>query len=307
VVRTPEETAPSQNDALKRVMDHLLIERSLIDDSTASPERIDRYLQFLGQVSEGFHLHLKDPVDRAISWVFELALSGEIDPWNVDLVSFSMMYARRVQEETGIDLVVAGKIIELAWSIHRRKADVAFEDLMESLIEPEEELPVGGWDWIEDDLDLVITHEVVSSEESPLDLMVVHSGKRPVTLLELLDALKDAQEEAERLKKVREKREKLKKLQMEMGKKKVGERVFSENLEEDLKRVMSRINRYNGRPIEFKKIYGSDGIDLITAFVAILHLAKKRSIDVWQKSKPHGEIYILNLKHRRVGEGGKNT
>lgn len=303
----PEETAHAQNEALQRVMDHLLIERSLIDDTATSPERIDRYLQILDQVSEGFHLHLKDPVDRAISWVFELALSGEIDPWNVDLVSFSRMYARRVKEETGIDLIVAGKIIELAWSIHRRKADVAFEDLMESLLEPEEELPVGGWDWIEDDMDLVITHEVVSSQESPLDLMVVHSGKRPVTLIELLDALKDAQEEAERLRMVREKRERLKRLQREMGKKKVGERVFSENLEEDLKRVMSRINRYNGRPIEFRKLYGSEGIDFITAFVAILHLAKKRKIDVWQKSKPNGEIYVLNLKYKRGGKGDKNT
>lgn len=303
----PEHELSYQKDALRRVIDHLLIERSLIDDTTASPERIDRYLQILNQVSEGFHLHLKDPIDRAISWVFELALSGDLDPWNVDLVSFSKMYARRVKEETGIDLVVAGKIIELAWSIHRKKSDLAFEDLMESLLEPEEELPVGGWDWIVDDMDLVITHEVISSDESPLDLMVVHSGKRPVTLVELLDALKDAQEEAEKLRRIREKREKLKKLQVENGKKKVGERVFSENLEEDLKRVMSRINRYNGRPIEFRKLYGTDGIDLITAFVAILHLAKRRSINVWQKSKPHGEIYILNLKHKGARQGDKNT
>ncbi|MCD6383107.1 MAG: hypothetical protein J7L88_01440 [Thermoplasmata archaeon] len=293
-MRTSERA--EENEAVRRVMDVLLIERSLVDDSTASPERIDRYVEILKQVEEGYHYTLKDPVDRAIAWVFDLALRGQIDPWDVDLVNFSKLYAKRVHKETGLDLVVVGRIIEMAWSIYRRKTERTYDDLLESLIKEEEEIPMGTWDWMEDEMDLMITHEVLVSEEEPLQRMVVHSGRRPVTLVELLDALKEAHEEAERIKKVRERRERLRRIQSEMGRKAVGERVYRENLEEDIKRVLSRINKYNGHPIAFKKLYGEEGIDLITAFIAILHLAKRGVIDVWQKKVPHGEIYVLNLK-----------
>ena len=52
----------------------------------------------------GEKLSISSPFDRSIFLAFDLVLSQQLNPWDIDLVSFSSMYLKRAKERWHIGL-----------------------------------------------------------------------------------------------------------------------------------------------------------------------------------------------------------
>ena len=80
------------------VIQHLLFHKSLIDEQD-NAQRINSYVDLLQQTHEGLHVSFTDPFDRSIAIAFELVMNQHLNPWDLDLVSFSTMYLQKARKE----------------------------------------------------------------------------------------------------------------------------------------------------------------------------------------------------------------
>jgi|ADurb_Met_02_Slu_FD_contig_21_1959798_length_1818_multi_14_in_0_out_0_3 segregation and condensation protein A len=266
-------------DAAEGVLGHLLFHKAMIDESKGS-EKIDRYLSVLR--SAGTSPPSRDPLDRSIETVFELVLSNDLDPWDIDLLKFSKLYAERVREEE-VNFVLAGKLMLMAWSILRMQSEQVLSG---------SEGPSG--DCMDDleGMDLFETDEprrvLVLPDEIELDEVVRHRGSRPVTLLELLDAFQEAREEEER-NAIRERIREANRAKMEGA---FDTKAHNDDLERDVENVWQRISRCGSGPVDINDIWNGGREDLVTVLMSILFLARSGRISVWQDDSPFGTIKL---------------
>ena len=167
------------------VIDHLLFHKSLIDEKDDAT-RINHYVDMLQKADDGEHISIENPFDRSIAIAFELVMQQHLNPWGIDLVSFSTMYMKRAKEER-IDLMTAGRIIYMAWKILKLQSD----DLVISMEDKQETYEPFGWGdipsemWLSQDDAYSYTNLVMNMPEPPLDEPVRRDSKRKVTLMEL--------------------------------------------------------------------------------------------------------------------------
>jgi len=280
-------------DIDSEIINHLLFHRALTDEIT-DISRIDNYIEMVKQSKEGSHISISDPFDKSIAIAFELVIKQHLDPWNIDLVKFSTLYLKRAKEEK-IDLVTAGKIIYMAWKVLKLQSDELVE-YMEKARNIEQES--FGWDdlplfddWSFDN-DFGYT-KMITKKEIPFIEPVRRKAERRVTLIELIEAFDQARKETERYQLLdklrREEREKLEKFARERMK----GRLHEETLEEDIKKVWSKIKKLNGRAIPLRKLYKpGDREDFVTTLISILFLAYENKIRIYQRKFPYGEIYL---------------
>ena len=105
-----------------------------------------------------------------------MARSGEVDPWNVDIIDITDRFLRKISERERVDLRVSARTLLYASILLRMKSDILVnappppDEFLddEPLFDPEgEDLPV-------------------------LEPRIRHTAARPVTLQELIDELKRA-------------------------------------------------------------------------------------------------------------------
>jgi segregation and condensation protein A len=101
--------------SLVNVLGHLMFHKALIDEGRGA-EKIDRYLGLLRSAEGEKQIAGREPLDRSLQLVFELVLSNDLDPWDVDLMKFAKLYGQRMHTEE-VDFIVAGKLMHMAWSI----------------------------------------------------------------------------------------------------------------------------------------------------------------------------------------------
>ena len=106
----------------QQLVNHLMFHKALISEEDG-PERVNDYLRMVKERGEGNHVRIADPFDRSISLAFELVLDHGMDPWKIDLVQFTSLYMERVRAGAEIDLLTAGKLLHMAWSILRLQSD----------------------------------------------------------------------------------------------------------------------------------------------------------------------------------------
>ena len=239
-------------------------------------ENIQKYIDIIENKT-----FIKDSLDRAIATVFELVLERHINPWDIDLATFSNLYMEKVKNKK-INLVVAGKILLLAWKILRMQS----EEIIKNMETKEEvymdEIP----EWYGDDNAFIYTQKVIENE-IPLKPKIRRISKRKVTLIELINAFEEAKEEISE----KNKKKVTKKIITPAS---ITETTHKENLEKEIKIVMEKISKLNGRAVPLKEIF--DGKEIIPILLPILFLAKDGVIYVWQENFPYGEIYI-KLNH----------
>ena len=182
-----------ESASLDNVLGHLMFHKALIDEGRGA-EKIDRYLGLLRSAEEEKQIAGREPLDRSLQLVFELVLSNDLDPWDVDLMKFAKLYGQRMHTEE-VDFIVAGKLMHMAWSIlHMQSREVL------SLNERREELYFGEWDT--ESFDQFVEHplpeiDLAVPECVELTEVVRHRCTRPVSLVDLLDAFDTAQQEVE--------------------------------------------------------------------------------------------------------------
>jgi segregation and condensation protein A len=285
------------------VVDHLLFHKSLLDPED-DPDRIDEYLDMVEESTDGEHVSIEDPVDRAISVAFELAIDEHLDPWSIDLARFSSMYLERVRDDEVADLVTAGRLVFMAWRILKMQSE-SVRDQAEPDPEPEETWD-DGWEaiddhqWMVDDADYDYTTQVQEAEEPPIEEQVRRDGERKVTLYELVGALEEARREAERRTLLEEKKEEAREEREEQTAEPESV-AHEEDQEAAIEEVWRRLQRFNGSPVPLSSLRDPNRDDLVRTFTSVLFLARERRVDLWQEEFPHGMIYVENLE--ADGEG----
>ena len=136
--------------------------------------------------------------------------------------------------------------------------------------------------------------------EAPIEEVVRYSGKRRVTLMELVGALEEAREVAtererrsERLKGLRKKREKA----IEEASKNMGENIHNDNPVLYKEKVWNRINEFESKNVLLDDVIGErNKIKLMKIFVGSLFLAHEKRININQKDLSIPEIYVESLE-----------
>ncbi len=265
------------------VMNHLYYYKALLDEELD----IDYYIDIARGMEEGVHISAKNPVDKAVSIVFELVMKEKLDPWRIDLVKFVEMYMNRIKSENEIDFVIAGKIIYMAWNILMRKSEdvlneierdeLVFGDIFE--IDPEPFV-----NYYEDSYVDTLPEDII--EQDVIKEPVRREEKRPVSLMELLQAINQARVEIETKKRQRKIREKFK-FNLE-------EKVHKEDLEEEIKEVWSRLCEVHGDEVYLSLVYDGTREDFIKVFLSLLFLEKFGKVTLEQYA-PYDDIVIKIL------------
>ncbi|MEI6795797.1 MAG: hypothetical protein WCK39_02940 [Methanomassiliicoccales archaeon] len=270
-----------QAASAENVLGHLLFHKSIIDEGDRA-EKIDRYLRLLDAAGRLDAAGAADPLDRSLLNVFELVLTADFDPWDINLMEFSKLYAQRMHSDE-FSFIVAGKLVRMAWSILRMQS----REVLTLNEQPCVDLITDGWDM--DSLSEM--HEVQYDIETRLPLRVHlthsvrHPCERPVTLVELLDAFEEAQEEIE----LHQQRERAR-IVLASKVEKFENKAHTEDLEKDVEETWKRILRCGPGPLVIDDLFGDDKNDRVMVFVALLFLAKSGRIALWQEDLPFGRI-----------------
>ncbi|MFP4545428.1 MAG: segregation/condensation protein A [Methanomassiliicoccales archaeon] len=262
-------------------LDHLMFHRAIIDEGERS-RKIERYMGILKDLDSSDRYSCSNPVDRSIEMVFDLVLEEQLDPWEIDLMEFSRLYARRMREEE-IDFIVAGKLLFMAWSILKRQSEHIL-----TTQEREDQGEPFFMDWDVENLDLLCEweeeHHFPEMEEGPpLEQAVRRHTRRPVSLVELLDAFDEARREASR---------KLSRPKRAPKKEEFDEKSHKEELEKDMEEIWRRIVHCGGGALPMDDLCHDRREDMVKVFVSLLFLARMGRIDVWQEDLPHGQIFL---------------
>lgn len=281
-----------------QVISHLLFHKSLIDDFDDAA-RINEYVELLKKTNEGAVLRIDDPVDRSIAITFELVMQAHFNPWDIDLVQFSSMYLKRAKEDH-IDLIIAGRIIHMAWRILRLQSD----DLVIHLQEAEEEDADGSWDdfsadmWLSGEDEYSYTNLLMSVPDPPIEEPVRRENARKVTLMELLDAFDFARKDAETHQLMEQRRTEEKKRLKDLSRKKMKGTAHEDNLEEDVMEIWEKIKQISQSQIQLSDLCRDQSKEeLIKTIISVLFLAYENKIRVYQQRFPYGKIFIKTVPY----------
>lgn len=293
------EEEPSDVDSATRdIVDHLLWHKAMSEEPEEL-DRVDEYLSLVSRSERGEHHTIQDPFHRAVALAFELVLQEHLDPWRIDLARFSRTYLDQAKEHD-VDLVLAGRIILMAWTVLRLQSD-AMVELAERLAQPPEpEEPemldwadIGDWDF--EDEDLEYTRRVEHAPQAPLDEKVRRQGdSRKVTLMELVDAFEEVRQEAEERQRTKAERERTRALLKQQAGDSVHDMMHEEDPEAEQKSLWSRICGLNGDAIALAHLHDANLDSFVTTFNGVLFLAAERRIDLWQEEFPYGPILLKN-------------
>ena len=268
---------------LHEVIQHLLFHKAIIDDAPSADGRISHYIDIAREVQEGAISAYNDPVDRAVATVFDLVAKSQMDPWDIDLGEFARLYLKRIAETGGVDFVVAGRILYLAWSILKLQTERAVVKF-----QPPPEMPS---DLSLDSADLGPGYDdsVLAPDAIVLEPVIRRSPQRPVTLIDLVDAFDEVRREIEL-------RQILNAGRIEAVKElpRFKDRVHAENLEEGITVTWQRIVSRNEEWIPLDAICREDREDFVTTFIAVLFLAKLGKVEVKQDT-PAWKIRVPSM------------
>ena len=288
----PVGIAPTQTTLqASKVVQHLLWHKAIAehDEDTS---RVTEYIQMVVQNEDGEHVSIRDDFHRHIAIAFELVIHEHLDPWNIDLSKFAQMYLQQAREQ-GVDLVTAGRIILMAWTVLRLQSDGLAERAQRVEEETEEEW---GWDDLPDfswsDAEWDYTERINQSPRAPIDEKIRHKGDRKVTLMELLGALEEVHEEAQERVILNEQKRKARLSLKRKMRGNVGGMMHKEDLEAEIAETWHRILDHPSHPIPFSELYERDRIDLVQTFTCVLFLVKSGRVTVTQEDFPHGEVWL---------------
>ena len=255
---------------------HLLFHKALIDDADDA-SRIDRYRELLAADTEGERM--LNPIDESIRAAFSLVLEHDMDPWAINLEEFVRIYGQRVQNSE-FDMIVAGKLMLMAWKILKMQSDAAVLSSEEPQYFEEDD----GWDGFEE----VADEDQLYIPQVRLGAVAYRSALRPVTVMELLGAFEEAREEMA----ISAERERVRQELKAKQPRKFDNKAHDEDDEHDVERVWERIRDLGTGAFRLSDLYTDDMRNNITVFVSALHLLRDGKINLWQTELPYGDIFV---------------
>ncbi|MBN1677995.1 MAG: hypothetical protein JW880_05595 [Candidatus Thermoplasmatota archaeon] len=271
------------------VLGHLMFHKSIIEDD-AAPDReskIEGYLHMVDEMQKGTLVDSDDPFERSVAVVFELVVNNKMNPWDINLIEFSKMYLARVRKAGDLNLIIAGKLVYMAWEILKLQT----EQVLQRVDRPEHvDIMFDGWD--PDHLDLFVDpfelgagEVILRTNDAPIDEKVRRKSERPVTLIDLLDAFEEAKKESDIRKELAKFMEKYRRPEFE-------DKSHKESLEEDIAEVWERIQTCGQGSVPITDLYNGGKEDRVKVFVSILYLARMGKLHIWQEKMPFGEVFL---------------
>jgi segregation and condensation protein A len=293
-------TQTVSREAAERVLNYLIFHRSLHGEADGQSPLLERYMALVQNLKEGVHVVIADPFDKALAMLFELVLDESFDPWEIDLGRFTELYLKRIREDGGVDFAVAGRLVFMAWSILWLQS--------REILANRDTTPDPGSDAPPDDgfLGDLTTPEAVDVTTAvletpappPLEFMVRHHEARPVSLLELVSAFGEAEQEARRALRVEELRERLREEQRSPPE----ILVHGEIPERDVCDLWEvALAHPIGEPFPFLSLWRPElGRDrLVGTFLAALHLARVQAIELQQEKIAETPLLIVRSTENR--------
>jgi segregation and condensation protein A len=271
------------------VLNHLMFQKSIIEDDAASnrESRLESYIKMVNDMGQGTQVSSDDPFEKGVGMVFELVVEQKLNPWDINLIEFSKMYLSRVKKATELNLIVAGKLVYMAWEILKLQS----EQVLTRVDRPEQvEMMFEGWD--PEHLDLFVDpfelgpgEALLHTEEMPINEKVRRKSDRPVTLIDLLDAFEEAKKESDI-------RQELSKFMQKYRRPEFDDKAHKESLEDDIALVWERVQKFGNGAIAISDLYDGTKEDRVTVFIAMLFLARMGKLTLWQEKVPFGEIFL---------------
>jgi segregation and condensation protein A len=295
-------TGPVSREAAERVLNYLIFHRSLHGESDGQSPLLERYMTLVQDLKEGVHVVIADPFDKALAMLFELVLDESFDPWEIDLGRFTELYLKRIRDDGGVDFAVAGRLVFMAWSILWLQSREILAN-RETPPDPAADAGPGADDGFIGELTtpeaVDVTAAVLETPEAPpLEFMVRHHEARPVSLLELVSAFGEAEQEARRALRVEELRERLREEQRSPPEILVHGEIPERDVA-DLWEVAR--NHQIGEPFPFLSLWRPEqGRDrLVGTFLAALHLSRVRAIELRQEKIAETPLMIVRSTEER--------
>ncbi|MFA7342579.1 MAG: chromosome segregation protein ScpA [Candidatus Methanomethylophilaceae archaeon] len=267
----------SKEAETEAVLNHLLFHKALIDEDQDDC-RMDRYLEILSEAEAGEAL--SDPMDESIRAVFHLVLNQGFDPWDIDLMEFTRLYAGKIKDD-GVDLIVAGRLMHMAWSVLRLQSE-------ETLLENDREDELFFFDWETDGFQEMEQQPKLCLPAEKLKESPRRTPTRPVSLMELLEAFEEARVEAELMQARERSRRELK----TRPARDFRNNAHEEDMEQDVERVWGKVQMIGAGPISMTDLFSETLSENISTFLAVLYLVRDGRLALWQDDLPHGEIYL---------------
>jgi segregation and condensation protein A len=302
----PATSTEVPREAAEKMLNYLVFHRSLLGETEDSTQLLERYLTLVRELKDGVHVVITDPFQKATALLLELVLDEEFDPWEIDLVKFTDAYLERVRADGSVNFAVAGRLLYMAWSILYLQS----EELLKTREPPPEpvadgELPSEGLDdgylGMMDTPEAVdVTSSVLGSVDPPaLVGMVRHPETRPVSLLELVRAFGEAEQDARQAVRVQELRDRLRDEQRAPPEVLVHGDIPAEDLEDAWEIARSRPS---GSPFALLDLWTPlQGRDrLVSLFLALLFLAREGAVELDQAKVGEGPVMIVRIREERV-------
>lgn len=211
-------------------------------------------------------LHVPGQEIGPIDMLMGLVVSREVDPWNIDIVELTTKYLEQIRRLQELDLRLSGKTILVASILLRMQSENIFKEEEE---EPEEEE--------DEELDIEIRPIL-----PPLRRV---SGK--ITLPQLMEALLQALEDADRKKTLKPRKRRDQKHVVRIDEHRA-------NIEEQVNALYDKICemvKEHGTITLIDLIEGPGQLMLARTFLFVLYLETKGKI-VLTQDELFGEIYI---------------
>ncbi|MFZ0892403.1 MAG: hypothetical protein WB782_03975 [Thermoplasmata archaeon] len=302
----PAASSEIPREAAEKMLNYLVFHRSLLGETEDSSQLLERYLTLVRELKDGVHVVITDPFQKATALLLELVMEEEFDPWEIDLVKFTDAYLERVRAEGSVNFAVAGRLLYMAWSILYLQSEELLKN-REPPAEPvgDEALPPEGLDdgylsMMDTPEAVDVTSSVLGSVDPPaLVGMVRHSETRPVSLLELVRAFGEAEQDARRAVRVQELRDRLREEQRAPPEVLVHGDIPAEDLADAWEIARSRPS---GSPFALLDLWNPlQGRDrLVSLFLAVLFLAREGAIELDQTKVGEGPVLIVRIREERV-------
>jgi segregation and condensation protein A len=199
--------------------------------------------------------------ERSIDILVSLAKSGEIDPWDIDIVDVTDRFLARVAELEKLDLRVSSRTLLFASMLLRMKSDALEESEPEDLYEDEP---------IEDELQACFP---------ALKSKVRRHAKRRVTLSELIQELKKATKRKERSDVRRS-------MQLQVQEFDAVGVAHSEDIERQVKHMKRELKRRFALrdQVLFSELIVDNTVEaIVETYIPLLFMATRRQIQLEQK------------------------
>ncbi len=250
------------------IVKSIVVQGTLLESDTA-------YYQEM--LSEQGVREYTNPVEKAIASIFRMCLDGSIDPWDIDLRSFTKIFSDVVTEDFR-DFGTAGLIMYQAWRILSRKT----EESIERRLQPEQPAYEDGE--MDEDLPLHLNDPVEINFSPP----VRHQEKRKVFLVELLDAMREAYSSGNRGRKpmvMRDQAEAAHDID------EIVSNLHAEEPESEILRVGEIINSDSRSEIPLEQIWDTPEFTRPSFFVYCGFLMRERKLKLSQ-AEPFGPVII---------------